>query len=559
MLFFICCLLLSLRYALAQSIDAALPTLQFGSSCGVITGQWITLSNNKTVAFFIGIKYASLIQRWETAVPVSPCNANPYNATSYAACIQPNGEGTEDCLHVNVFIPSEIYFGPKTSRLPIMAYIHGGGLMSGSGDYSHLEYFVSNTQTIGVTINYRLNIFGFLSLKELSLENGQKTGNFVSGNYGIQDQQLALRFIKSISTYIFGDESRITVAGQSSGGTSIFALLSSPASVGLFSAAISLSGSPNITISMDSAENQNVNIPASLNCNNANYSLVLSCLRSKSVSELLAAIPDSWNTPGIFGVTNKIGGMDYAGLVIVDGVTLTMPFDKAMEVGLVDVDMIVGNMGQEPDNGPDLKVQNFTDEEWQNWLDSYFSAWPANTSSTLYNLYSNSSLLDRQLAYDEITTDYGILCPTVEIAINAKKGNYKSNLYVYVNNFALYNGVPHTGYTANWAFHTIDLQAAFNDYCCGYVPVSQDLLQQTFLQSVWSQLMETGNLIPSESANWKSIEDIAGFPNHYNVMVISDPYKPPDFRASQVVVDYKANTCQTLLQLGFNKGYWWCD
>jgi hypothetical protein len=277
------------------------------------------------------------------------------------------------------------------------------------------------------------------------------------------------------------------------------------------------------------------------------------------VSELLAVIPDSWNTPGIFSVSNQLGGMNYAGIVIVDGVTLTMPFDEAMKEGLVDVDMIFGNMGQEPDNGPGLVVQNYTDLEWRNWLDSFYAGWPANTSSTLYNLYANYSLLDRQLAYDMISTDYGLTCSNIAIAVSAKSNKYKKNLYFYVNNFALYNGVHHSGYTANWAFHTVDFQAAFNEYSDGYVPVSQDMLQQTFLQKTWSQLMETGNLIPTESANWRSVEDVEGFPDHYNVMVISDPYKAPDFRASQVVVDYKGGTCEALLKLGFDKNYWWCD
>ena len=87
-------------------------------------------------------------------------------------------------------------------------------------------------------MSYRLNVLGFLALDELDSEDPRG----VSGNYGILDQQAALKWAQDNAAAFGGDPNRVTVYGQSSGGTSIFALLSSPGSKGLFHAAIALSG-----------------------------------------------------------------------------------------------------------------------------------------------------------------------------------------------------------------------------------------------------------------------------------------------------------------------------
>jgi para-nitrobenzyl esterase len=90
-----------------------------------------------------------------------------------------------------------------------------------------------------VQVNYRVNMLGFLSMQQLSSISAKG----VSGNYGIQDQLLALQWVQQNIKAFGGDPSCVTIAGQSSGGTSVFALMASPLSKGLFTAGISLSGS----------------------------------------------------------------------------------------------------------------------------------------------------------------------------------------------------------------------------------------------------------------------------------------------------------------------------
>lgn len=146
-----------------------------------------------------------------------------------------------------------------------------------------------------MAINYRLNVFGWLALRSLQQPDGS------AGNYGMRDQQLALRWVAANVLAFGGDPGRVTVAGQSSGGTSIFALLSSPLSRGLFHGAISLSGSINITMDTERAFSQNQIIADLLACSGDSTA---ACLRNASVEQLVQAQRESsWGqTPGIFGL-----------------------------------------------------------------------------------------------------------------------------------------------------------------------------------------------------------------------------------------------------------------
>ena len=161
-----------------------------------------------------------------------------------------------------------------------------------------------------VTLAYRLNIFGFLATAELSEEQGGS-----SGNYGIEDQQAALRWVQANAAAFGCDAARVTVAGQSSGGTSIFALLSSPASRGLFWAAIPLSGSTNLSLDMRTAEAQNGLITTVAGCGaNATAAARVACLRAAPRTALRYAVPRSWGTPGLWGLPKTPLGQLYAGV-----------------------------------------------------------------------------------------------------------------------------------------------------------------------------------------------------------------------------------------------------
>ena len=133
---------------------------------------------------------------------------------------------SEDCLYLNIYTPAE----HKDDRLPVMMYIHGGGCQQWYGsDYEYCGDGFCEKGCILVSINYRLNVFGFFAHPELNKESPYET----SGNYGLLDQLCALRWIYENIEGFGGDKNNITVFGQSSGGRSTMSLLCSPLSKGM--------------------------------------------------------------------------------------------------------------------------------------------------------------------------------------------------------------------------------------------------------------------------------------------------------------------------------------
>ncbi|CAH2047563.1 unnamed protein product, partial [Iphiclides podalirius] len=138
--------------------------------------------------------------------------------------------GSEDCLYLNVYTPE---VDPK-ELLPVMFYIHGGGLAIGSGnDNMYGPEFLVTHGVVLVTFNYRLEVLGFLCLDTED----------VPGNAGMKDQVAALRWVNENITSFGGDPKNITIIGHSAGGVSVSYHLISPMTKGLFKRAIVKSGS----------------------------------------------------------------------------------------------------------------------------------------------------------------------------------------------------------------------------------------------------------------------------------------------------------------------------
>jgi para-nitrobenzyl esterase len=136
---------------------------------------------------------------------------------------------TEDCLYLNVSTPVDCQPG---DRLPVMVWIPGGGLYIGGSNGYDPAALVSRGNVVFVSVNYRLNVFGFFSHPAIRDEGGP------SGNYGIMDQQAALRWAQENIAHFGGDPGNVTIFGESAGGVSVLAHLVSPASAGLFHRAI---------------------------------------------------------------------------------------------------------------------------------------------------------------------------------------------------------------------------------------------------------------------------------------------------------------------------------
>ena len=142
---------------------------------------------------------------------------------------------SEDCLTLNVWAPAT----KSAGKLPVMVWIHGGGLMNGSGSLpNYAGNQLAARGVIVVTINYRLGALGFMAHPELNKESRHRG----SGNYGLLDQVAALKWVHRNIAAFGGDPHRITIFGQSSGSFSVSMLVTSPLARGLFHRAIGQSG-----------------------------------------------------------------------------------------------------------------------------------------------------------------------------------------------------------------------------------------------------------------------------------------------------------------------------
>jgi para-nitrobenzyl esterase len=183
------------------------------------------------------------------APPVGPLRwASPRRPTPWTAplpatrpgspCAQTGGfpgdppSDTEDCLYLNVTTPART----DGRKLPVMVWIHGDGFYQSFGGIYGAELLATKGDVVVVTFNYRLGAFGFLAHPALD-----------SGNFGLEDQQAALRWVRRNAAAFGGDPGNVTIFGESAGGASACTHLAAPASAGLFHRTIAWSGPCTLT------------------------------------------------------------------------------------------------------------------------------------------------------------------------------------------------------------------------------------------------------------------------------------------------------------------------
>ena len=216
----------------------------------------------------------------------------------------------EDCLDVNIQRP----IGTREdAKLPVYVYIHGGGYVTGSGNKDGQDRIVRTSPVVGVTLNYRLGALGFLTLPSL-------TGG---GDFGFEDQQAALGWIKRNIAAFGGDPNDITIGGKSAGGRSVCAHLVAQGSRGLFNKAIIESGACDSKPAAQ-AEAEGAEFAHKLGCTDATS--LVSCLREKPVADVLNAQAPYYlltdGTPALpTHLWTAVNGGDYARVPIIIGST----------------------------------------------------------------------------------------------------------------------------------------------------------------------------------------------------------------------------------------------
>jgi para-nitrobenzyl esterase len=232
---------------------------------------------------YLGIRYAKPpvgALRWQPPQPFAKPGADVKAKAFGNHCPQIGsafGQTSldEDCLFLNVFTPTTL---PSNPHLPVMVWIHGGAFTSGESDDYDPDRFVANGAIV-VTLNYRLGLLGFLAVPALD-RSGRP-----SVNYGLMDQQAALRWVAANISAFGGDPRRVTIFGESAGGLSVFSQLASPGATGLFSAALIESGSYQLELpTLAASEAAGTQTAEALGCTKD----IASCLRAVPVATLLA-------------------------------------------------------------------------------------------------------------------------------------------------------------------------------------------------------------------------------------------------------------------------------
>src|SRR5882672_47934 len=246
------------------------------------------------VGIFLGIPYASPPigdLRWRPPQPIAGWN-RVLDALAYGnTCVQTNTLGTfaawsdhEDCLYLNVFTPTlgqadrDGHHEGRGKR-PVMVWIHGGGNFDGESNDYDARKLAKDGGVVVVTLNYRLNVFGFLAHPALDSEG------HAAANYGLMDQQFALRWVQRNIAAFGGDSRNVTIFGESAGSFNVLANMASPTAKGLFHRGIVESGAYSLRQStLTQAEATGAAFAAAVGCPEQ----TAACLRSLSVQDIIS-------------------------------------------------------------------------------------------------------------------------------------------------------------------------------------------------------------------------------------------------------------------------------
>eukprot|EP00746_Dinoflagellata_sp_MGD_P066716 gnl/MRDRNA2_/MRDRNA2_27604_c0_seq1.p1 gnl/MRDRNA2_/MRDRNA2_27604_c0~~gnl/MRDRNA2_/MRDRNA2_27604_c0_seq1.p1 ORF type:complete len:587 (+),score=69.00 gnl/MRDRNA2_/MRDRNA2_27604_c0_seq1:100-1860(+) len=513
-------------------LDVPAPTAK--TECGTFVGQWENTGHAHVLASFRGIHFGKS-PRWLPPAEICSESSNVQQAVSNGpSCLSRGTLGLhigedEDCLYLNVFVPRE-HLSKGSSQLPIIVYIHGGGLDSGSATSDgHIENLASLTgEVMVVACQYRLGVLGFMAVRELS----KRDPRGVSGNYGILDQQLCLQWVQRHGAAFAGNPSKVTVLGQSSGGTSILAHLVSSGSQGLFHRAIALSASPG-TPRMQQSEKEHQDREFWLKktkCGSA--AKVLSCLLAMDAGELADSLPEGYGT---FDTTDypiqpgPKGRIPWRNLCHVDGITVKAPADSTSRI---DVPLLLQSMGAEMAASSASLPNLINGRSWQQFLSDRFTfGFGHPFVKAIQQAYDGIS--PRELAAYEIDSDTGNHCGLLQIGRAAAS----------VSESPVYVGVVEAGpeFPVYWCdclnqvrfpFHGWDLAAATEVWnqlwctCLTYRPSQSDRLFGLQQRKHWLELIKTGQL--SRGSGWMSLGSSGGFARIHHDRALMQA--PPDKR-----------------------------
>lgn len=400
---------------------------------------------------FLGLPYAAPpvgALRWRAPQPPQPwAGVRPATAIG-PACPQVatpyhHTPTSEDCLTLNVYAPQPPALQATNPR-PVMVWVHPGGFAMGAGSDQDGAALARRTGTVVVTLNHRLGVLGFMSSRETQQESGQ-------ANYGLQDQQQALRWVQANIRAFGGDPGRVTVLGNSAGSFSTCLHLASPASAGLFHRAILQSG-PCIRLgaqTLAQARERADTFATTVNCPSGPGQLA--CLRALGTDALIAASPDGLD---VLRVANPW-------VPVADGTLLPGRVTAAIRDGRFNRVPVL--LGSTADEGRFFVGYSFHQRAGRPMTeDDYIASADTLTGSAFSGglsraLYPSSTYGSADLAMSAVNTDAGFACPAL---LDARRLSRHVPVFAYEFTDAQ-PPAPSDPFFAWGAYHTSELQYLF--------------------------------------------------------------------------------------------------
>jgi para-nitrobenzyl esterase len=377
--------------------------------------------------------------RFSPPEPAAPWEGTRDATRFGATCAQPLGggvvDGTEDCLYLNVYTPK----APPASKLPVMVWIHGGSFLNGAGSHYDGRLLSESGPVVVVTLNYRLGAFGSMNLPELDASRPGAP----SGNDGIRDQQLALRWVKANAARFGGDPDNVTLFGESAGSFSACVHWISPSSRSLAQRFVMQSGSClgfGAHVADKPVEpSPGKQLVAEL-CPGA--ADPLTCLRALDAAAIAAWKPATQgNDNGVTGTFHPIVEGIPGGVLPQSPPALVAAgeYDQEAEV-IAGTNLNEAGLLQAPYVDGGLPV--VTDiASYRSALQKYFDA----LTPVVEARYPASSDADAASVFSDVMTDLLMRCPTRSLVRGARAGG-SQRVYLY-------------SYEAGRAFHTDEIAA----------------------------------------------------------------------------------------------------
>ena len=371
-------------------------------------------------------------------------------------------ETAEDCLYLNVWTSN---LGGQ-EKLPVMLWIHGGGNVAQSGSQGRFDgTHLSKKGAVVVTFNYRLGVLGFMAHPALTAESANNS----SGNYGLLDQIEALEWVQRNIAAFGGDPYRVTIFGESAGGTDATMLMASPLSKGLFHRAISQSGNALSKLqTLEMAEALGEKLVQVLRVEGE--ADLLTALRHKPAKQIIEV-----------AYKNLRQAMQYG--PIIDGWVLAEPPAVIFATGRQrDVPLLIGSNAND---GMPLAPNLFPDAGEKTYH-AIIKTTYGDFAEKVLELYSVAKYGDVPSALGGWFTDMVFGAPARYQAAAMKKTNSKAYLYHFTR-------VPPEPGDKLGAFHSSDVYLLFNTQPDGWPKNPYDAALTDTMSSYWVQFSATGD------------------------------------------------------------------